>query len=149
MDCSPPGSSVHGILQAHLLQWLAIPISKGSSKPRDQTCIPCIAGKFFTTEPIAIIHTKNSKCVLKVKEGNLHRFNHACAKEIFYPCCQGKVKRENLLLCKTSNHWTALLLFQENIYLIGCAGSYLGHMGSWFSDSASNPGPLATESTES
>ena len=34
MDCSPPGSSVHGILQAQILEWGAIPFSKGSSRPR-------------------------------------------------------------------------------------------------------------------
>ena len=37
MDCSPPGSSVHGILQARLLQWVALPSSRGSSQPKDQT----------------------------------------------------------------------------------------------------------------
>ena len=39
MDCSPPGSSVHGIFQARILQWVAIPSSRGSAQPRDQTCI--------------------------------------------------------------------------------------------------------------
>ena len=48
MDCSPPGSSVHGILQAGILEWVAIPFSKGSSRPRDQTMVSCTAGKFFT-----------------------------------------------------------------------------------------------------
>ena len=48
MDCSPPGSSVHGILQARILEWLAIPFSRGSSGPRDQTWVSCIAGRFFT-----------------------------------------------------------------------------------------------------
>ena len=37
MDCSLPGSSVHGILQAKILEWVAIPYSRGSSQPRDQT----------------------------------------------------------------------------------------------------------------
>ena len=37
MDCSPSGSSLHGILQARKLEWLAIPFSRGSSQPRDQT----------------------------------------------------------------------------------------------------------------
>ena len=37
MDCSPPGSSVHGVLQATILEWVAMPFSKGSSQPRDQT----------------------------------------------------------------------------------------------------------------
>ena len=48
MDCSPPGSSVHGIVQARILAWLAIPFSRGSSQPRDLTGLSHIAGRFFT-----------------------------------------------------------------------------------------------------
>ena len=48
MDCSPPGSSVHGIYQARILEWVAIPFSTESSGPRDGTCVSCIAGRFFT-----------------------------------------------------------------------------------------------------
>ena len=48
MDCSPPGSSVHGILQARILEWIAIPLSMGSSWSRDWTWVSCIAGWFFT-----------------------------------------------------------------------------------------------------
>ena len=48
MDCSPPGSSVHEILQARILEWIAIPFSRGSSWPRDRTWISHIAGRFFT-----------------------------------------------------------------------------------------------------
>ena len=47
-DCSPPGSSVHGSLQARILMWFAIPFSRASSWPRDQTQVSCIAGRFFT-----------------------------------------------------------------------------------------------------
>ena len=43
MNCSPPGSSVHGILQARILEWVVIPFSRGSSRPRDQTRVSCIA----------------------------------------------------------------------------------------------------------
>ena len=42
MDCSPPGSSVHGFLQTRILQWVAMPFSRRSSWPRDQTHISCI-----------------------------------------------------------------------------------------------------------
>ena len=49
MDCSPPGSSVHGILQARTLEWVAIPFSRGSSQPRDQTQVSHTAGGFFTS----------------------------------------------------------------------------------------------------
>ena len=48
MDCSLPGSSVHGILQARILEWVAISFSRGSSWPRDRTPVSCIAGRFFT-----------------------------------------------------------------------------------------------------
>ena len=48
-DCSPPGSSVCGILQARILEWVAIPFStQGSSQPRDRTQVSHIAGGFFT-----------------------------------------------------------------------------------------------------
>ena len=49
MDCSLPGSSIHGILQARILEWVAIPFYRGSSQPRDGTWVSCIAGRFFTT----------------------------------------------------------------------------------------------------
>ena len=54
VDCSPPGFSVHAILQARILEWVAMPSSRGPSRPRVQThlsCLSCIPGTFFTTEP--------------------------------------------------------------------------------------------------
>ena len=48
MNCSPPGFSVHGILRARILEWVAFPFSSESSQPRDGTCVSCIAGRFFT-----------------------------------------------------------------------------------------------------
>ena len=51
MDCNPPGSSVHGISQARILEWVAISFSRDTSQSRDQTYISCITGRFFTTEP--------------------------------------------------------------------------------------------------
>ena len=53
-NCTPPGSSVHGILQARILEWVAVPSFRGSSQPRVWTCISfisCIAGGFFIAEP--------------------------------------------------------------------------------------------------
>ena len=53
MNCSPPGSLVNGILQERILEWVAIPFSRGSSWPRDPTDVsymwPALAGGFFTT----------------------------------------------------------------------------------------------------
>ena len=51
MHYSPPGSSVHGILQARILEWIAIPCSRGSSGHRDRTQVSCIVGRFFTMWP--------------------------------------------------------------------------------------------------
>ena len=48
IDCSPPGSSVCGILQARILEWVAISFSRGSSWRRDWTWVSCITGRFFT-----------------------------------------------------------------------------------------------------
>ena len=47
-DCSPPDSSVYGILQAKVLEWIAIPFTRGSSRPRYETLVSFIAGRFFT-----------------------------------------------------------------------------------------------------
>ena len=60
MDCSQPGSSVHGIFQARILEWVAIPFSRGSSQPRNQTWVSHISGRFFTvwaTREAQIYHT--------------------------------------------------------------------------------------------
>ena len=48
MDCSPSGSSVHGILQARILEWGVIPFSRGSARPRDRTLVSHVTGEFFT-----------------------------------------------------------------------------------------------------
>ena len=48
MDCSPPGSSIHGILQARVLEWVAISFSRGSSQPRNRTWVSHIIGRRFT-----------------------------------------------------------------------------------------------------
>ena len=59
MDCSPPGCSVHGILQARILEWIAISSFRGSSRPRDRSWVSCIADRFFTAwESLEI----SSKC---------------------------------------------------------------------------------------
>ena len=48
VDCGPPGSSVYGISQARILEWVAISSSRGSSRPRNRTRVSCIVGRFFT-----------------------------------------------------------------------------------------------------
>ena len=51
MDYSPPGSSVHETVQGRILEWVAIPFSRGSSWPRDWTWVSCIAGDSLPSEP--------------------------------------------------------------------------------------------------
>ena len=58
MGCSSPGSSVHGMLRARILEWVTIPFSRGSSRPRDRARVSCIAGRFFiiwaTAKPLEL-----------------------------------------------------------------------------------------------
>ena len=69
--CNPvnrslPGSSVHQIFLARILEWVAMPASRGSSQPRDQTCISCVsctAGGFSPTEPLGICSTVTPCCL--------------------------------------------------------------------------------------
>ena len=51
IDCSLLGSSVRGIFQARILEWIAISFSRGCFQPRDRTHLSCLAGRFFTPEP--------------------------------------------------------------------------------------------------
>ena len=76
MDCSPPGFSVHGILQARIQEWIAIPFSRGTFPPRDQILVSCITGRFFTiwateksqvyTEPLFEFPQSCSKFLLAI-----------------------------------------------------------------------------------
>ena len=65
MDCSPPGSPVHGILQARILKWIAMPSSRGSSRSWDQTCVSSVSciGKqvlYPLVPPLRLL--KNMEC---------------------------------------------------------------------------------------
>ena len=86
MDCSPPGSSVHGILQARILEWVAISFSRGSSSPRDQTqvsCVSCIEGGFFTTEPLGKEQSIKQE---KKKSPNLTKLTLLSGCVLVYSC---------------------------------------------------------------
>ena len=74
MDCSSPGSSVHGILQARILELVAISFSRGSSWSRNQTQVSCIAGRFFTiwAKGKSWIHTYIHICMCII----LYKINH-------------------------------------------------------------------------
>ena len=73
IGCSLPGSCVHGILQARILEWAAMPASRGSSQPRDRTIISgssCISGVFFTTESLGRPCGVYNICRIKVHDNN-------------------------------------------------------------------------------
>ena len=61
-DCSPQGCSVHGIFQARILEWVAIPSSKGSSQPKDWSWVSSIADRFFT-----ILDTREAHFIYSVR----------------------------------------------------------------------------------
>ena len=69
MDCSLPGFYVHGIFQARILQWVAMPPSRGSSQPGDLTLISCFAGGFFY--PLSHLGSLLDHC----------RYRKSCSKE--------------------------------------------------------------------
>ena len=73
MECSLPGSSVNGILQARILEWVAIPFSKGSSWFRDQTHISCIADR----DSFTIWAIREAHIILKASEKEIVDFQNA------------------------------------------------------------------------
>ena len=88
MDCSPPGSSAHGISQARILVWLAISFSRGSSPPMDQTQVSCIAGRFFTVQAtrkalLLYIHYKKTY-IKKLYKELFYKTQNTCSR--VYTC---------------------------------------------------------------
>ena len=75
MDYSLPGSSVRGILQARILEWVAISFTRGSSRPRLHTWVSCIAGSFFTVWATREAQ-KYIQCVKTVIHSNLMYEHH-------------------------------------------------------------------------
>ena len=106
MDCSLPCSSVHGILQVRILEWVAMPSSRGSSQSRDGTQVSCIAGVFFT---IWATREAHSGIVLNYYTrlffmACFNYFVHACTcnlKSILYPGKKVKVKVKVAQSCPT------------------------------------------------
>ena len=92
VDCSPPGSSLHGILQARTLEWVSIFFSMGSSQPRDGTRVFHISGRRFnlwaTREALVKNRKKNSKhipcslCYMPVKAKVKHKKSKRNAEEL-------------------------------------------------------------------
>ena len=82
MDCSLLSSSVHGIPQARMLEWIAISFSKGPSWPWDQTWVSCIAGRFFTIWAIRKFLKLNIRSYI-ISRDFLTLFNKKCSENKF------------------------------------------------------------------
>ena len=113
MDYSPPSSSVHGILQARILEWVVIPFSRGSFGPRDQTQVYCIAGRFFTNWATREAHhqTLRQKLPLLLLEFSVQSTSFAEAHDDV----QQMVPLPPMALCRWQ-HWV-LHLRQELSFL--------------------------------
>ena len=113
MDCSPPGSPVHGILQARILEWVAISFSRGSSQPRDRTPVSYIAGRFFT-----IVHKRDSY-LLCVWWGVVYSqefcCNHDYLLSFFSPHCGYNPQMRKLCLLPSYSSKQPL---EENVLLL-------------------------------
>ena len=122
MDCCPPGSSVHGILQPRVLDWVAIPLSRGSSQPRDWTQVSCIVGEFFTVW--SMIQTLNSKAYVQGSQGN-----HSVSSAAWIHKCEMMV----WVLQPICTAWNqALLMFKGkrnflSLYICLCLPSFLSY----------------------
>ena len=121
IDCSLPGSSVHGILQARILEWVPIPFSRRSFWPRDWTKVACTAGRFFTVWVArqALLHfiwlqsSKGKELFYDMKiKGNskfsvykcLLKHNHAhlfpyCLQFLLCYNCRAEELQENYMTC--------------------------------------------------
>ena len=96
MDYNSLGSSVHGILQARILGWVAIPVSRGSSPPRDQTHIsmsPALAGGFFTANATWAENLLGeiTQLVRFVLNGNVNKLDIATGLLCFHQAAKIKV----------------------------------------------------------
>ena len=99
MDCSPPGYSVHGISQARILEWAAIPFTRGFSRPRNWTCVSCIGRQSLPASREALLRNWSL-----AKENVLSQddaLSHLCS---LHPLNSVK---ESLPYFKTGQFWRA------------------------------------------
>ena len=92
MDCSLPGSSLHGILQARILEWVAISFSRESSRPRDRTRLSSIPGRCFN-------HV--SKVILKILQARLQQYMNCELPDVQSGLRKGREARDQTV----NIHW--------------------------------------------
>ena len=118
MDYSPPGSSVHGIFQMRILEWVAISFSRGSSLPRDRAHVSCTASGFFTNEPPG--KPRNTR-YWPPETWDVHQKSHFSEPRILNPPIQSATLfnliylfhliNSNLLMFLTTRSWLQKLLY--------------------------------------
>ena len=112
MGCSQPGS-VQRILQARILEWVAIPFSWGSSQPRDQIRVSCITGGFFTTEPPGKPYTYTCMHILMYVYTHVHINDYMYTYAHLHVCIQLYRRRQwhptPVLLPGKSHGWRSLV----------------------------------------
>ena len=120
MDCSPPGSSVHGILQVRILEWVAIPFPRGSSHPRYQNQVSCISGRFFTIWATRKDGRRSRKKKYRdtKRESDLPKVWHNWAINTLTNtfCLTGYLKGINVEKIDTHMLWTVKIQYKCNSY---------------------------------
>ena len=110
----PPGSSVHGISQARILEWVAILFSRGSSRPRDQTQVYCIAGLFF----IKCVHAKSLESFLTL----CNPMDHSPPGSSVHGIIQARILEWVAISFSRVSSW---LRSPTNVSSISCIGKWI------------------------
>ena len=120
------GSSVHRILQARVVKWVAIPFSKGSSQPRDRTWVSCIAGGFFTiwaTREAVLYKSKINKTISLILFILLFYCYLVFWMDKNFKCKKGQKSPFCLLwrnfhpVSQTSNFWLISYILLQNLFI--------------------------------
>ena len=97
IDCSLPGSSVHGILQARVLEWVAISFSRGSSRPRDRSRVSWIVGRRFTIWATREAYGYESWTIKNVEHQRIDAFELWCWRRLLRVPWTTKRSNESIL----------------------------------------------------
>ena len=116
--CDPMDYTVHGILQARILEWVAFPFSRGSSQPRDHTQVSHIAGGFFTNWAIREAQTEGGKGEIVAD------FIFLGSKITAYGDCSPEIKRCLLLGRKAMTNISSVLKGRDITLLTKVLGSF-------------------------
>ena len=128
MDCSPPGSSVHGILQKRILEWVAIPSSRGSSWPRGWTHVlmsSALAGGFFTTSTTWEIAAMQVLISVLNHSFYLAWYSRHLCTCMFRHTCKHKTKTH---VASVQNFWAYFCFVEPMLLKLSC----FVHNTSWF-----------------